>query len=127
MPKDKPYNNGTWTSARYNSFIKSALRSASQRWPPRYECLNKAKRGKLINRKTGRLAEHYVCKACKQLFPAKEVQVDHVQPIINPITGFTSWDDVIRNMFCEETNLQVLCLDCHKNKTQEERKHNGNE
>lgn len=119
--KDKPYNGGQWTTARYNSFIKSALRSASQRWPPKYSVLNKAKLGKRINKSSGRMAEHFLCKACCEAFPAKEVQVDHIMPIINPVKGFISWDDVIKNMFCEEHNLQVLCKDCHTIKTKQER------
>ena len=40
--KDKPYNDGTWTEGRFNSFIKSTLRSGSQRWPPKYKALNAA-------------------------------------------------------------------------------------
>lgn len=114
------FNNGQWTAARFNSFVKSALRSASQRWPPRYTCLHKAKRGKKVNWKTGRLAEHYECNSCKKEFPQKEVQVDHILTII-PLTGFTSWDDVINRMFCEDDNLQVLCKECHSNKTKLEK------
>ena len=121
------YNGGDWTLARFNSFVKSALRSASQRWPPKYKCLNEAKVGKKINWKTGRLAEHYKCNSCKKEFPAKEVQVDHVIPIV-PVTGFTSWDEVVDNMFCEAENLQVLCTECHSVKSlreRQERKING--
>lgn len=126
MTKEKPYNNGQWTQARFNSFIKSALRSASQRWPPKYTVLSKAKTGKKINSKTGRLAEHYLCAACKEAFPAKDVQVNHKFPVI-PVSGFDSWDDVIKRLFCEEDGLEVLCIPCHKAITKqenEERKHN---
>lgn len=122
------WNNGQWTAARFNSFVKSALRSASKRWPPKYECLSEAKQGKKINAKSGRMAEHYKCAKCSGEFTANNVQVDHINPLI-PVTGFTTWDDVVNNMFCEKDNLQVLCLDCHKKKTQqekEERKKYGN-
>lgn len=121
------FNNGQWTAARFNSFVKSALRSASQRWPPKYQCLNKAKRGKKINWKTGRIAEHYECNSCHKEFVLKDVQVDHKSPIV-PVTGFTTWDEVIDNMFCEEDDLQVLCIQCHKIKSNAEkasRKENG--
>lgn len=122
------FNNGEWTVARFNSFVKSALRSASQRWPPKFKCLHAAKTGKKINWKTGRVAEHYQCNSCKKEFPLKEVQVDHIIPIV-PFTGFTTWDEVINNMFCEQDSLQVLCLSCHKQKTLAEkalRKENKN-
>lgn len=120
MPKEKSENtrnSGEWTEARFNSFVKSALRAASRRWPPKYTCLNNAYVDKRTNRKTGRIAKHYKCNACKECFPSSEVQVDHINPIVNPSIGFTTWDDVINNMFCEIDNLQVLCKDCHKAKT----------
>lgn len=119
MAKDKPHNNGEWTTARYHSFIKSALRSASQRWPPRYAVLNAAKQGKKINAKTGRLAEHYLCAACREAFPAKEVQVNHKIPVV-PVSGFDSWDGVISRLYCEAEHLEVLCIPCHKAITQQE-------
>ena len=121
------YNGGDWTVARFNSFVKSALRSASQRWPPKYQCLNAAKVGKKINWKTNRIAEHYKCNSCGKEFPLKEVQVDHIHPVV-PVTGFTSWDEVINNMFCEQEELQVLCTECHNTKSlreRQERKTNG--
>lgn len=114
---DKPYNGGTWTEGRFNSFIKSTLRSGSQRWPPKYKALADAKRGKRINLASGRLAEHYACAGCKNEFPAKEIQVDHIYPVIDPSIGFTTWDDVIKRMFCEIENFQILCRECHKEKT----------
>jgi len=114
-------NNGRWTEARYRSFITSALRSASRRWPPKYETLKEAFVDRIINKKTGKLAAHYKCAKCQQLFPAKDVQVDHVNPVVDPATGFVSWDVYIDRMFCDSVNLQVLCTDCHKTKTQKEK------
>src|SRR6478735_5109605 len=108
-----------WTQSRIQSFIKSALRSGSQRWPPRYEVLNAAKCGKYINEATGRLAEHYHCNNCNNRFPAKCVVVDHIEPVV-PVSGFNSWDEVISRMFCPASGLQVLCKPCHKIKTKEE-------
>jgi 5-methylcytosine-specific restriction endonuclease McrA len=113
----KEYNGGDWTQARFNSFVKSALRAASRRWPPKYECLSDAYTGSQINSKSGRMAKHYQCNKCLGAFPAKDVQVDHISPLIDPSIGFTNWDDVVNNLFCEKSNLQVLCVDCHKIKT----------
>ena len=118
---DKTFNGGTWTQARMNSFIKSALRSASQRWPPRYSSLNDACIGQKVNPKSGRLAKHYKCGDCKEFFPAKDVQVDHIKPIIDPVIGFQTWDILIENLFCEKENLQVLCKKCHLIKTNAEK------
>lgn len=108
-----------WTESKFQSFIKSTLRKGTTRWPPKYEVLNAAKRGKQVNLQTGRTAEHYECNMCHLLYPAKFVVVDHIAPVV-PITGFTSWDDVIRRMFCDAVGLQVLCKPCHSMKTKEE-------
>lgn len=118
---ERLFNDGKWSSARFNSFVKSALRAASRRWPPKYECLSSAYVGTMLNNKSGRQAKHYKCACCSNSFPAKDVQVDHVKPIIDPTVGFTSWDEVVTNMFCEKENLQLLCVECHKTKTAQER------
>lgn len=108
-----------WTESKFQSFIKSTLRKGTTRWPPKYEVLNAAKRGKQINASTGRIAEHYQCACCGELYGAKCVVVDHISPVV-PVTGFVSWDDVITRMFCDVEGLQVLCKECHKIKTKEE-------
>ena len=121
LEETRLYNGGEWTKARWNSFVKSALRSASLRWPARYKTLNASKTLVKTNVKTGRLAQHHRCKQCQLDFPAKDVRVDHIQAIIDPAIGFTSWDDVIDRMFCEADNLQVLCTTCHNEKTTAEK------
>ena len=121
MSERSIFNNGAWTKSRFNSFVKSALRSASMRWPPKYSCLKAAATEKRVNQKTGRLAQHFQCNSCKLEFPQKEVSVDHIIPLINPVVGFTTWDELINNMFCEVENLQVLCKDCHQIKTTKEK------
>ena len=107
-------NGGEWTDARYHSFITGALRSASHRWPPKWKVKTKARveRGK------------YLCSGYEvdpHIVPAKETNVDHISPIIDPDKGFISWDDFIERLFCEEEGLQVLCKDCHARKTKNER------
>jgi len=119
--KLRKYNGGKWTEARFNSFIKSILRSGSRRWEPKYTTLNESCTGVKTNIKTGRQAKHFRCNKCLKEFPAKDVQVDHIEPIINPSLGFTNWTDVIENMYCEKEKLQVLCTECHKMKTATEK------
>ena len=114
------YNGGDWTEARYNSFVKGGLRSASQRWPPRYKVLAASRRGKRVNPSSGRMAEFHECSNCKGLFVSKEVEVNHKVPVV-PVTGFDSWDGVIDRLFCEADGLEVVCKDCHKVITQQER------
>lgn len=97
------------------------MRSASQRWPPKYQTLNAACVGQQINQASGRLAKHYKCAACSNVFPAKHVEVNHIDPVI-PTTGFDSWDNVIDRLFCEQEGLEVVCKTCHRVRTQEENK-----
>jgi hypothetical protein len=117
----REFNGGDWTQARFNSFVKSALRAASRGWPPKYKTLNEACVGQRTNIKTGRLAKHYTCSACQVAHPAKDVQVDHYEAVINPSVGFVSWDSFIDNLFCEQENLQVLCKPCHEIKSSAEK------
>lgn len=127
---DKPRCNGNWTEARFISFIKSTLRGGSRRWAPKNEVKKEARvtRGK------------YKCKSCNKTVGASKVIdgkrvnnvfVDHINPIVDPNTGFTTWDDFIERLFCEKDNLQLLCKSCHDKKSYKEkeiakkRKQNG--
>lgn len=110
-----------WTEGRIKSFIVSVLRAGSRRWPPKYETLNDAFTETKINKNTGRLAKHYKCNKCKKEFTSSNVEVDHIKPV-SSLTGFTTWDDYIKALFCSKENLQVLCKPCHKEKTKKERK-----
>jgi 5-methylcytosine-specific restriction endonuclease McrA len=117
---NKPRNNGTWSEARFNSFIKSLLRKGTMRWAPKNLVLKEARTVKGV----------YLCAGCKEEVPVtvkkdgkrvRNVFVDHINPIVSVETGFTSWDEYINRMFCEVDNLQVLCSDCHTIKTAKER------
>ena len=114
--KPKPRNNNQWTEARFNTFIKSLLRKGTMRWGP----VNTTKKKAWVER------GKYLCKGCEKVVPLtvdkkKNVFVDHIHPVINPVEGFTTWDDYIERMFCEERNLQVLCKKCHDAKSEKER------
>jgi hypothetical protein len=78
--------------------------------------------GRTINKETGKLAQHYKCADCKGNFPAASVVVDHIDPVVDTMTGFVDWDTYIERMYCEADGLQVLCKPCHKEKTALERK-----
>ena len=117
----REYNSGQWTEARFRSFITSALRTATQRWPPKFEALKEAFIDRKINKKTGKLAQHFSCASCKGEFVSKDVQVDHKKPVVDPKKGFQGWEVYIDRLFCEKENLQVLCKPCHSVKTAKEK------
>lgn len=114
---------GAWTEARFNQFIRSALRAASGKWGPRCAAKRKAHVGR----------NQWRCSHCRQIGPATlppkpggkkrrpNAIVDHVEPVVDPVRGFVSWDEYIERMFCEEDGFQVLCDACHQQKTAEER------
>ncbi len=120
MAVEKTRCGGRWTESRFQSFIKSTLRRATVRWGVVTDVKNEAFVGRFINKDTGRLAKHFKCAGCRGHFPDKLIAVDHVEPVV-PVTGFTSWDDIINRMFCEKDNLQVLCKSCHDIKTLKEK------
>lgn len=119
MPQPRGFNGGLWTKPRYTSFIKSVLRAGSQKWPVKYTVLNEACIGQKINPTSGRLAKFYTCNVCKEAFPAKLVEVNHIIPVI-PTSGFDNWDGVIDRMYCEKEDLEVCCKVCHKAITKQE-------
>lgn len=110
-----------WTEGRIKSFIVSVLRSGARKWPPKYQTLADAYTETKTNSKSGRQAKHYRCNNCQDEFTSKDVQVDHILPVVDPKTGFTTWDDYIKRLYCTKDNLQVLCTACHKEKSKLER------
>lgn len=92
------------------TFVKGILRRGSFHWKARNAALVAARvsRGK------------YLCKTCGDLFGPKEVDLDHNLPVIDPKKGFTTWDDYINRLYCEESGFSVLCKSCHSAKTMQE-------
>lgn len=112
---------GKWSQAKFNSFIKNNLRSATRKWAPIQQCKKRAHVSRGL----------YKCEGCGSEVPltiydedkrkrVKNIFIDHIIPIIDPAVGFTTWDECIERMFCDSSNLQLLCGDCHKVKSVEE-------
>ena len=121
---NRKYNSGKWTPARFRSFVKSGLRALSNKWPPKYECRKAAWVERGVYRCAGyKQKPHNVSASIGERGKKKNnIFIDHIVPVIDPIKGFTTWDKVVANLFCEKKNLQVLCLNCHKEKSSDERK-----
>ena len=122
-------NGGQWTQSRYESFIKNALRAAHKKWGP--AC--RAKTNARVRR------GWYMCAGCNQEVPSTIPAVyqsgkkkgksyrkenalkDHIDPIVDPKTGFVDWNTYIERSYSEIENYQILCSACHEKKTAEER------
>ena len=117
----KTRNAGTMTESSFWSFIRSALRQKSRWWKPILLCKQKAKRAYKGPNKRQKF--EYQCNVCKDWYPDKEINVDHIIPAgtlrcANDLPGF------VERLFCEIDNLQVLCNVCHNKKTQNEKSKN---
>mgnify|MGYP003704300339 CR=1 FL=1 len=117
----KPRNAGTMTESAFWSFIRSALRQKSRWWKPIAQAKQLAKRKYKGPNKRQKF--EYQCNVCKDWYPDKEINVDHIIPAgtlrcANDLPGF------VERLFCEIDNLQVLCNVCHNKKTQNEKSKN---
>lgn len=104
------YCAGRWTEAEYVTFIKNALRRVSWKWYPLNQCKAKAKQGR----------NQYKCASCEGIFGNKDVKVDHVEPVVDPETGFVDWNTFIARLYVEQDGYQLLCKECHNKKTEAE-------
>jgi hypothetical protein len=54
---------------------------------------------------------------------AGRIDVDHIEPVValEDSGGAKDWNVVVARMFCEESNIQAICIFCHKLKTASER------
>jgi len=104
-------NNGTWTEARFRSFIVSALRRASGRWGPKYGCKKAARIGR----------NEYRCASCSKVVGNSECHVDHIQPVVDPVCGFQDWNTYVERLFVEREGFRLLCKACHAEVTAKQR------
>ena len=121
----KPYCEGRMTEAAFRSFIINRLRGAH--WRPKYSAINSRPSKQMVNKKTGRLAKHIRCDISGNFLPQKELQADHIHPMV-PTEGFSNetrflgynWNDVLRNLFCEKEGYQIISKAIHKEKSKKE-------
>ena len=106
---ERTRNGGQWTEARYFGFIRSALRSAFQKWGPKHTAKKDAK----VAYNT------YVCAHCDKWYGSSQVEVDHIEPA-GQLKTFADLPGFVERMFCEAEGFQVLCKECHQVKTNEE-------
>jgi 5-methylcytosine-specific restriction endonuclease McrA len=115
--KSRPYGSGRLTEAGFWQFIRSALREKSRRWWPIHEVLKQARRPSRSKNK--RLKWEFQCAECQKWFPQKQVSVDHLVPC-GRLSSFEDLPGFVKRLFVEKDGLQVLCHDCHDQKTKED-------
>ena len=109
-----------------SSCVVRGIRDAFKR-SKRYQlAMKKARTTKERTNKDGSISKkpdvYFKCNMCGKLYKRKEVQLDHIQPVIPIQTTLKNLtlDEYIDNIY--KHDLQVLCKTCHKSKTKEERK-----
>jgi 5-methylcytosine-specific restriction endonuclease McrA len=109
---------GTMSEAAFWSFIRSALRQKSRWWKPISICKLNARRDYTGPGK--RQKYEYQCKKCKKWHPEKQINVDHIIPA-GSLNCAQDLPLFVERLFCEQDNLQVLCVTCHDKKTLKEK------
>jgi len=105
------------TSYNQESKIRGALRQVARYMPEKKTCLamnihptEKGPRGGAL----------IICNHCGLCFPIKDIQVDHIQPVVPVDRECTDWNEYIERLFCPIENLQCLCKPCHLIKSNKE-------
>ena len=105
--------------SKFKSFIIGLLRRGSMRWKPAQEALNSSKEVYFITSTKGKKLRRvkFKCASCKKYYCRKEICLDHINPVVDPKKGFTTWDDYINRMYVPKSGYQTLCIGCHRYKT----------
>ena len=105
--------------------IQNALRRSTVMWHVRNEVLKESKSyekiGKYKNGKT-KLKKKHKCACCKKLWNVEQVEVDHIVEVAHDTKPPSKMQEEdlfkwISQLFCDKSNLQILCIGCHQAKT----------
>lgn len=117
--KTPPFKNyPQWTESRFFSFLRSALRQAWSRYPPKYQALEFAARPYVGPDK--RQKKEYLCDRCNKWHKRNNVEVDHTIPA-GTLTSFEHLPGFVERLFPAVETLRVLCKPCHLIITAEEK------
>jgi hypothetical protein len=93
-------------------FAVNAIRRSSYLWDARTEAKNAAR----IRR------GYYTCAFCKGETRAKDMNLDHIVPV-KDVRGINlSLDEIVDRILADPGGWQLLCLVCHKHKSNLENK-----
>ena len=100
-----------------NSWLIQRLRRAHMAWSPKSWALAEARVG----------PNQYKCADCGSINTSSEVDIDHIEPVIDPLdgnmlpNGERDWHKTVTRMFVQKDGYAVLCIGCHIIKTWLER------
>lgn len=110
-----------WTEARYRTFIRSAIRAATMKWPPAQHAWKLAQRPSQLDDK--RVKFEYQCKDCGGWFKRKDCENNHIVPSGVMMTGMdhSTIGDYVDRSFSSIDGYEILCKPCHLLKTTQQR------
>lgn len=111
--------NNTMTESAYFSWIRGVLRRGWIKYPCRNLALQES-RVKYKGKENKLRKWSYKCAHCKKYYKGTEVQVDHIESA-GSLNTYKDLAGFVKRLFCELDNLQVLCLACHKQKTEDDK------
>ncbi len=110
----------TETESEHMGKIRSALRRISRFWKPALAALNLVHRPYTGSNK--RIKHEYQCGECKDWFQRKLVEINHQVPC-GTLKSYADVPGFLERLFCEDVKkYSVLCKECHKIETKEQRK-----
>lgn len=110
-------NGGTWSEARYWQQVRSCLRRGFHFWRPAVLALQEARVAAPGPRGRKWL---FMCAGCKKLHLRKHVEIDHRVPC-GELRSVEHVAEFLARLTPEDpAAYAVLCLKCHKNKSEAE-------
>lgn len=112
------------SNPKERNLLKGAIRRVFSRSELRRKVLDDSVIIGYFDTTRPRVTKWCKCTNCGKMEPKYLMQVDHAHPLI-PIHKSLeemSWDEVIDNTWCHESNLKPICKPCHKTKTLAENK-----
>lgn len=108
------------------SAIIGNLKRCFSRSPTVRNLLQKYRKEEVWFKKDGSQAKKprvsYLCFKCQKYHPSTRVQVDHIEPVVPTSipAKHMNYDVLIDRLFCDESNLQILCKEHHSDKSKNE-------
>ena len=105
------------------NLIKGAIRRVFSRSETRCKVLNSSII-EHVDVERPRVKKWGRCESCQKIEALYQLEVDHKVPVVPKESSLKemSWDTLVNNVFCDESNLAVICKFCHRQKSKEENK-----
>lgn len=102
---------GQWTKAGFWGWFRSGLRRMSLTWPPLRDIMRRDRRP--YSGPDKRTKWEHRCELCGGWFPAKQIEVDHVEPC-GQLRDWSDLERFAKTLFCEAENLRKTCEGCNQ-------------